>query len=133
MNPLSLRGRVRAGSYQSEMAMVDFDPNHIAEDNEESSTLDKVVYLIEESQASKTHGVGTVFQAVCPELLITAFGDSSQEARNGLRLQVAEYLEDCDNLGVLDETLIEAGFYFDDDVWMSSEVKPVDGPNITIL
>lgn len=91
------------------------------------SAPDRVVYQIEESRA------GQSFQAVCPELLITSFGDTAEEARNGLRQQVADYLEDCDNLGVLDETLIEAGFYFDGDLWMSSEVKPVDGPDIVIL
>ncbi len=88
---------------------------------------DRIVYRIEESRT------GNSFQAVCPELLITAFGDTPEDARKALRQQVAEYLEDCDNLGVLDEALIEAGFYFDGDVWMSNEVKPVEGPDIVIL
>ena len=87
---------------------------------------DRVIYRIEESK------YGDACQAVCPELLITAFGDTPEDARNALRQQVAEYLEDCDNLGALDETLIEAGFYFEEDVWMSSEVKPVEGPNIDL-
>ena len=42
---------------------------------------------------------GQYYQASCLELLVTAFGDSAAEARNGLRQQVADYLEDCDNLG----------------------------------
>ena len=92
----------------------------------------KVIYQIEESRI-RTEGNGISFQAVCPELLITAFGDTADDARDGLRQQVADYLEDCDNLGVLDETLIVAGFYFDDGIWISSEVKPVDGPDILIL
>ncbi len=87
---------------------------------------ERIVYQIEESKVWES------FQAVCPELLITAFGDTPEDARKALRQQVAEYLEDCDNLGALDETLIEAGFYFDDDVWMSSEVKPVEGPDIDL-
>ena len=85
---------------------------------------DRVIYQIEESR------YGTAYQAVCPELTITAFGDTAEEARNALRKQVAEYLEDCHNLGALDEVLIEAGFYFEEDTWMSSEVKPVKGPKI---
>ena len=93
---------------------------------------DRVVYTIEESK------YGDAFQAVCPELVITAFGDTPEEARNALRKQVAEYLEDCHNLGVLDEVLIEAGFYFHastdmEDTWMSNGVKPVKGPDIVIL
>ena len=87
---------------------------------------ERVVYQIEESKA------GGSFQAVCPELVITAFGDTPEDAREALRQQVAEYLEDCDNLGALDEALIEAGFYFDGDVWMSSEVKPVEGADIDL-
>lgn len=103
-------------------------PSENIEDPEDgASEEDRIVYLIEESK------VGSSFQAVCPELLITAFGDSPEEARIALRQQVAEYLEDCDNLGALDEALIEAGFYFDGEIWMSSEVKPVEGPDIVIL
>ena len=88
---------------------------------------DKVVYRIEETK------YGGAFQAFCPELVITAFGDTSEEARNSLRMQVAQYLEDCHNLGALDEVLIEAGFYFEEDTWVSSEVRPVKGPDILIL
>ena len=87
---------------------------------------DRIVYQIEESKYDDA------YQAVCPELVITGFGDTPEEARNALRKQVAEYLEDCHNLGALDEVLIEAGFYFEEDTWMSSEVKPVKGPDIVI-
>lgn len=88
---------------------------------------DRITYRIEESRT------GSSWQAVCPELLITGFGDTADEARDALRRQVAEYLEDCDDLGVLDEVLIEAGFYFEDDRWISNEVEPVKGPDIVIL
>ena len=43
---------------------------------------------------------------------MTAFGDSPEAAREALRSQVSMYLEDCDELGTLDEVLIEAGFLF---------------------
>ncbi len=87
----------------------------------------RIVYQIQESRSGKVH------QAVCAELLITAFGDSPEEARESLRTQVAQYLEDCDALGSLDEVLIEAGFYFDGDAWVSNEVTPVKDPNINII
>ena len=57
----------------------------------------RIVYQIQESRSGKVH------QAECAELLITAFGDSPEEARESLRTQVAQYLEDCDALGSLDE------------------------------
>ena len=88
---------------------------------------DSIIYRIEESK------IGASWQAVCPELLIIGFGDTADEAKDSLRRQVSEYLEDCDDLGVLDEVLIDAGFYFDDDRWISNEVKPVKGPDIVIL
>ena len=105
---------------------------YMEDDREAEAGIDRIVYRIEESRA------GSYYQAVCPELLVTAFGDTAQDARNALRQQVAEYLEDCDNLGELDEALIEAGFYrtLDDqgsEIWMSSEVRPVKGPDITIF
>ena len=92
-----------------------------------SPPFDRVVYRIEESRA------GTGFEAVCPELVITGFGDTAEDAKNMLRRQVAEYLEDCEKLEVLDETLIEAGFYFNGEVWMSSEVEPVPEPKIRFI
>jgi hypothetical protein len=106
--------------------MVEIDAEFADEENDGLS-IDRVVYLIEETR------MGGSYQAVCPELVVTAFGDTAEDARSALRQQVAEYLEDCDNLGVLDETLIEAGFYFEDGVWMSSQVRPVGGPEIVIL
>ena len=82
------------------------------------SDFDRIVYRIEETRT------GTAFEAVCPELVITGFGDTAEEAKSALRRQVAEYLEDCDKLGLLEETLIQAGFYFNGEIWMSNEVEP---------
>ena len=87
----------------------------------------RIVYEIQETQS------GSTYQAVCPELIMIALGDSPEAAREALRSQVSMYLEDCDELGTLDEVLIEAGFYYDGQAWMSNEVVPVKDPNIVIL
>ena len=87
----------------------------------------RIVYQVEESRS------GGVCQAVCPELDITAFGDTPEAAKEALKSQVTMYLEDCDQLGALDETLIEAGFYFDGEAWTSNLVAPVKDPDIVIL
>ncbi len=87
----------------------------------------RIVYQIQESS------IGDVSQATCPELDVTAFGDNADLARDALRSQVSIYLEDCDELGALDEVLIEAGFYFDGELWISNEVEPVKDPNIRII
>ena len=89
--------------------------------------MDRIVYQIEETRAGKG------YQAFCPELLMTGFGDSPEQARQSLRREIGAYLEDCENLGILDEVLIEAGFYDNDEVWMSSLVTPPKEPNITFI
>ena len=89
--------------------------------------FDRVVYRFEETRVS------TGYEAYCPELVITGFGDTVEEAKIILRRQVSEYLEDCRKLDVLDETQIEAGFYYNDEVWMSSEVKPPGEPKIRFI
>ncbi|MYC33645.1 MAG: hypothetical protein F4X64_10765 [Chloroflexi bacterium] len=84
------------------------------------------MYQIEESRA------GSGWSAHCPELEVSAFGDSRDEARIALRRQVGDYLEDCEELGILEDTLIEAGFYDNGEVWMSSLVEPPD-PSIRFI
>ena len=80
--------------------------------------MDRLVYQIEESRA------GSGWSAHCPELEVTAFGDTRDSAKMSLRRQVADYLEDCEELGVLEEVLVEAGFYDNGDAWMSALVEP---------
>ncbi|MDA0263990.1 MAG: hypothetical protein O3A93_07235 [Chloroflexi bacterium] len=89
--------------------------------------FNRIVYQIEETK------VGSGYEAVCPELVITGFGDTAEEAKSALRRQVAEYLEDCEKMEALDETLIEAGFYFNGEVWMSNEVEPAQEPKIRFI
>jgi len=36
-------------------------------------------------------------------------------------------------MGILDEVLIEAGFYFTGELWMSNVVEPAKEPKIIIL
>lgn len=89
--------------------------------------MDRIVYRIEESQAGKS------YIAYCPELVITGLGDSREEAREALRAEISAYLQDCEALGVLQEVLIEAGFYDNGEGWISNEVTPAREPKIVIL
>jgi hypothetical protein len=80
--------------------------------------MDRIVYEIEARR------MGAGWSARCPELEVTAFGDTQEDARTSLRRQVSDYLEDCEEMGVLEEVLIEAGFYDNGEAWMSSRVEP---------
>ena len=89
--------------------------------------MDKIVYQVEESREGK------YFLAYCPELVITGFGETAEEAKSSLRKEISAYLEDCEVLGILDEVLIDAGFYDNDEVWMSSLVTPPREPKLRFL
>ena len=80
--------------------------------------MDRIVYEIEVARTASG------WEARCPELEVTAFGDSQDGARTALRRRVSEYLEDCEEMGVLEDVLIEAGFYDNGEVWMSARVEP---------
>ena len=41
--------------------------------------MDKIVYQIEESKSGKA------YQAYCPELVMTGFGDTPEDAKDALR------------------------------------------------
>ena len=99
----------------------------MADDVENDGPGDHVVYQVEESQS------GNTYQAFCPELILLGFGDTPGEAREALQLEVSSYLEDCDRLGILEDVLIEAGFYDDGDRWVSDAVIPAREPKIVML
>ena len=80
--------------------------------------MDRIVYEIEAMP------VASGWEARCPELEVTAYGDTQDDARTALRRQVSDYLEDCEEMGVLEDVLIEAGFYDNGEAWMSARVEP---------
>ncbi len=99
----------------------------MVEDGESDGPGDRIVYQVEESLSGK------IYQAYCPELILLGFGDTPEEARESLQSEVSSYLEDCDQLGVLEDVLIEAGFYDDGDRWVSDAVVPAREPKIVML
>jgi len=48
--------------------------------------------------------------AVCPELNVSSFGDSVEEALASLREAVGLFLEECQRMGTLEVVLEEAGY-----------------------
>jgi predicted RNase H-like HicB family nuclease len=51
-----------------------------------------------------------LYVARCPELDVSSFGDTIDEARDSLHEAVEAFLEGCELLGTLDEILEESGF-----------------------
>ena len=50
------------------------------------------------------------YVAVCPELNVSTFGDSVEEARRSLREALDLFVEECEAMGTLRAVLQEAGF-----------------------
>jgi predicted RNase H-like HicB family nuclease len=63
------------------------------------------------------------YVALCPELNVSSFGDSVEEAKKSLIEAIGAFLEECDETGSLSEVLEEAGFAKEGDRWVSR--KPI--------
>ena len=53
---------------------------------------------------------GDVYVSLCPELNVSSFGDSVEEAKSSLKEAVGAFVEECEAMGTLEEVLEEAGF-----------------------
>ena len=71
----------------------------------------KVVYRME------VFADGRCYVGVCPELNVTSFGDTPEDARDSLKEAVEAFFEGCKLLGTLEETLEESGFERNGDAW----------------
>jgi predicted RNase H-like HicB family nuclease len=60
---------------------------------------------------------GDVYVAVSPQLNVSSFGETVEEARASLREAVAAFIEECQAMGTLDEVLEEAGFSRKNEDW----------------
>ncbi|RJP70175.1 MAG: type II toxin-antitoxin system HicB family antitoxin [Candidatus Abyssobacteria bacterium SURF_17] len=50
------------------------------------------------------------YVSFCPELNVSSFGDSPEEAKESLKEAVTLFLEECENMGTLKDVLEESGF-----------------------
>ena len=53
---------------------------------------------------------GDVYVSLCPELNVSSFGDTVEEAKSSLKEAVGAFVEECETMGTLEEILEEAGF-----------------------
>lgn len=66
---------------------------------------------------------GDTFVALSPELNVSSFGDTIEEARTSLREALEAFVEECNRMGTLQEILEESGFFRSGDEWKTR--KPV--------
>jgi len=60
---------------------------------------------------------GDLYVALAPELNVSSFGDSVEDAQNSVREALEAFIEECDRMGTLEEVLEESGFSEHKDLW----------------
>ena len=60
---------------------------------------------------------GTIV-ALCPELQVSSFGDTLEEAEISIKEAIDLFFEGCETLGTLNEVLEESGFKKSDEKWV---------------
>ena len=64
---------------------------------------------------------GDLYVGVCPDLDVSSFGETIEEARHSLREALEAFLEECEAMGTLAEVLEEAGFVREDGTWLARQ------------
>jgi len=58
-----------------------------------------------------------LYVSLCPELNVSSFGETIEEAKCSLNEAVEAFVEECKAMGTLEEVMSEAGFVKERDTW----------------
>jgi predicted RNase H-like HicB family nuclease len=64
------------------------------------------------------------YVALSPELNVSSYGETIEDAKRSLREALEAFLEECEKMGTLEDVLEESGFSRVNDSWASR--KPVE-------
>ncbi len=53
---------------------------------------------------------GDLYVGICPDLDVSSFGETIEEAKQSLQEALAAFFEECEVMGTLKEVLEESGF-----------------------
>ena len=73
---------------------------------------------------------GDVYVALSPELNVSSFGETIEDAKRSVREAIEAFIEECETMGTLEEVLEETGFIKVDDSWELR--KPVSEESLAI-
>jgi predicted RNase H-like HicB family nuclease len=71
-----------------------------------------------------------VYVGLAPDLNVSTFGETLEEARQSLQEAVEAFVEECQRMGTFEEVMEEAGFVKRGDSWVSRQ--PVMAELLTI-
>jgi predicted RNase H-like HicB family nuclease len=60
---------------------------------------------------------GDVYVALSPELNVSSFGGTVEDARKSVREALEAFFEECEQMGTLEEVLEESGFIKINNAW----------------
>jgi predicted RNase H-like HicB family nuclease len=58
-----------------------------------------------------------VFVALSPDLSVSSFGETVEDAKRSVREAIEAFIEECERMGTLEDILEESGFIKVDDRW----------------
>jgi predicted RNase H-like HicB family nuclease len=61
---------------------------------------------------------GDLYVALAPELNVSSFGDTLEEAKRSIQEADEAFVEECERMGTLDEIMEEAGFVRKHNQWL---------------
>ncbi|MEK6582087.1 MAG: type II toxin-antitoxin system HicB family antitoxin [Nitrospirota bacterium] len=73
---------------------------------------------------------GDVYVALSPELNVSSFGETVDEAKKSFKEAVEAFVEECQTMGTLEEVLEESGFSKINNSWESR--KPIIEENLAL-
>ena len=73
---------------------------------------------------------GDAYVALSPELNVSSFGETVDEAKKSLKEAVGAFMEECEAMGTLEEVLEESGFSKINNSWESR--KPIIEENLAL-
>ena len=73
---------------------------------------------------------GDLYVALAPELNVSSFGETLEEAKRSIQEAVEAFVEECERMGTLEEVMEEAGFVKRDDRWLPRQ--PVAAELLTV-
>ena len=71
-----------------------------------------------------------LYVALSPELNVSSFGETIAEAKESIKEAIELFLEECREMGTLNEVLEESGFLRVEDTWQSR--RPVAEENLAL-
>ena len=73
---------------------------------------------------------GDLYVALAPELNVSSFGETLDGAKQSIREAVEAFVEECEQIGTLEEVMEEAGFAKKDGQWLPRQ--PVAAELLTV-